>query len=254
MRYGPARLRVWAQVLRRLLANLLDRDRRRNLVWQLGLYDQLPRYECPCCGYEGLLDHFHGPLYYNLQCPKCWSNSRQRLMALALRGGFLEVGGRDVLHFSPDRPVAALLRARRPASYRCADLDATLADIVLDIESIDLPDASVDLVVASHVLEHVDDRAALREIHRILRPGGEAILLVPIVEGWPHTFEADTIDGEVERLRYFGWPDHRRYYGADFRDRIRSSGFDLVEFYAHAYDCGRYALVPGERIFKALRN
>jgi SAM-dependent methyltransferase len=57
-------------------------------------------------------------------------------------------------------------------------------DFVL-LESAQLPhaDATFDLVVSNHVLEHVghavEQRAYLREIHRVLKPGGWAYIAIP---------------------------------------------------------------------------
>jgi len=67
------------------------------------MYGAAPEYDCPCCSYHGLFDHFGGPLYHNLQCPRCGSHARQRLFALAMRDGFVSFHGRHVIHFAPDR-------------------------------------------------------------------------------------------------------------------------------------------------------
>jgi len=81
------------------------------------------------------------------------------------------------------------------------------------------------------VLEHVpDDRKAMRELRRVLKPEGWAILLVPITEH--ATYEDPTITDPRERLRAFGQEDHVRRYGRDYPDRLREAGFDVEEIAA----------------------
>jgi ubiquinone/menaquinone biosynthesis C-methylase UbiE len=95
----------------------------------------------------------------------------------------------------------------------------------VDVTDIDFPDASFDAIFCNHVLEHVpDDRLALREIRRVLRPGGWASLLVPDVDR-PVTDEDPTVTDPHERLRRFGQRDHVRRYGYDYVDRLREAGF-----------------------------
>jgi SAM-dependent methyltransferase len=136
----------------------------------------------------------------------------------------------------------------QPGRYVTADLAPGRADIVLSIEDITLSD-QFDVVIANHILEHVNDRVALRELYKALNPGGLAIMMVPIVEGWASTYENSEVKTEAERLRHFGQEDHVRLYGRDFRDRIREAGFDLQEFTATPSNCLDMGLMPGETIF-----
>jgi SAM-dependent methyltransferase len=97
---------------------------------------------------------------------------------------------------------------------------------VVDLQRLDLPDAEFDWVVCSHVLEHIhDDRAAMREMHRVLRSGGSLVLQVPMFG--EHTVEDPTITDPAERLARFGQQDHVRMYGRDVLDRLRAAGFDV---------------------------
>jgi SAM-dependent methyltransferase len=97
----------------------------------------------------------------------------------------------------------------------------------MDITDIRFPDASFDVVYCSHVLEHVDDdRAAMRELRRVLRPDGWAILLVPITAAV--TYEDPTIVEPAARVAAFGQEDHVRRYGPDYVDRLREAGFDVA--------------------------
>jgi len=163
-----------------------------------------------------------------------------------------EVPNRDlgnVLHFAPEPALARVLKGHA-TQYTSADIRAGTGELVLDLERLDLPSASVDTVVCSHVLEHVNDEAALAEIFRVLSPGGLAVLLVPIVEGWDHTYENASVTAG-ERALHFGQSDHVRYYGVDFRKRVRRAGFKLSEFTAEEPDVSRYGLGRGEKVFVA---
>ena len=175
------------------------------------------------------------------------------MMALWVDANAGVVDGARILHFAPEPFLEALFR-NRSRDYRSADLDPEAADTVLNIENIDLPDASVDVVVCSHVLEHVDDIKALREIYRILAIGGRALLMFPIVEGWERTYENPSYISPADRTTYFGQFDHVRMYGRDVRDRITDIGFGLTEFTAEEPNVARYGLLRGEKVFVATKG
>jgi SAM-dependent methyltransferase len=127
-----------------------------------------------------------------------------------------------MLHFAPE-PCLRDLLTRVAHPYVRADLDPSRGDVVLDLTRIDLPDASVDSLLCSHVLEHVDDDLrAMREIRRVLKPGGWALILVPLFAD--ATWEDPSITRPEDRLRHFGQHDHVRAYGPDVVDRLRSQG------------------------------
>ena len=113
----------------------------------------------------------------------------------------------------------------RAADYTTADLESPLAELHFDVLQIPLPDASYDVLICNHLLEHVaDDRRALGEFYRILRPGGWGILLSPVDRSRAATFEDDSITDPAERTRIFGQYDHRRIYGRDYGGRLREAG------------------------------
>jgi hypothetical protein len=104
------------------------------------------------------------------------------------------------------------------------------------------------------VLEHLDDRKALREIRRILADDGLAILTVPLIEGWDRTYEDPAITDPGARELHFGQDDHVRYYGKDFRDRLREAGLVFEEVTAQPADVLRYGLLRGEKVFICRRG
>ena len=205
---------------------------------------------CNVCGYRGRFQAAGKPRRIDARCPQCGSAERYRLLTLWLDrdGGFLKSA--NVLHFAPEAGLAAMLKTR-VGRYESADIAPGKADRVLNIEAIAASDSSYDCVVCSHVLEHVDDKKALSEIYRVLKPGGVALIMLPVIEGWATTYENPAVTSPEDRKRHYGQSDHVRYYGADVRDRIRSAGFALAEFTAQGPDVLTYALQRGEKVFIA---
>lgn len=212
-----------------------------------GTFGEHPR-ECPLCGWRGRFLNFGTPARFDVVCPRCRSHPRQRLLKLVQDREGLLPSGAEILHFAPESALRPMIEAAAPSRYVTADLKGGL-DLKLNIERIDLPDASFDVVICSHVLEHVDDRAALSELYRILKPSGRAVLMVPIIEGSDRTYENSSITSWHERKLHFGGGTHIRFYGRDFRDRIKAAQFALREFCADDYEPIRFGLVRGERVF-----
>ena len=114
-----------------------------------------------------------------------------------------------------------------PRTYIKADLFPNNKSIQKhDITNLCFSDQLFDVVIANHVLEHVqNDLAAMSEIFRVLKPGGLAILQTPYSETIPFTIEDPAINSEKERLEVYGQEDHVRLYGRDFFDRLTNAGF-----------------------------
>ena len=209
-----------------------------------GSRPQYPR-TCPICSYRGWFTYYGQPLRVDARCPTCGSLERHRLFWLWYQRHRLQ---EPILHFAPE-PVLRDRLGQSHAGYRTADLFMAGVDVKLDIEKIDLSPASVQTVLCNHVLEHVDDAKALAELFRILAPGGLLVCSVPIVEGWEVTYEVAAITGPDERSMHYGQADHVRYYGRDFRDRVRAAGFELGEFTAEGPDVVTYGLMRGDKQF-----
>ena len=140
--------------------------------------------------------------------------------------------GLRVLHVGPnERERAWIARELQPSTYHVVDIEPHAGvTLVTDVsESLPLPDASVDLAVAWHVLEHIPrDRAAIAQIHRVLRPGGTFVVSVPIhPPGRERTFE-DPATPPSERERVYGFDEHVRSCGLDYVARLVEAGFDIV--------------------------
>jgi SAM-dependent methyltransferase len=135
--------------------------------------------------------------------------------------------GARVLHVAPEPGLARRLRAL-DIDYLSVDLDSPHAMKRCDITAIPEPDGAFDVVICNHVLEHIpDDRQAMRELRRVLRPGGLAVLQHPVYDR-PDTYEDFSVVDPAERLRVFGQEDHVRIYGWDMLDRLRAAGFEDI--------------------------
>jgi len=166
------------------------------------------------------------------QCPCCGASDRERLYALYLKQlpQFAGNGRLRLLHFAPEGALSKLILDLASVDYRTADLSSAGVDDVVDITHMGCyPDAAFDAFICSHVLEHVDDdKAALHELRRILRPGGWGILMVPIMTHLDTTVEDPTATSEADRWRLYGQGDHVRLYAKrDFLQRVGSVGFQV---------------------------
>jgi SAM-dependent methyltransferase len=131
-----------------------------------------------------------------------------------------------MLHVAPEYQLSRLFQEADCIDYLSADLSSPTAMVRMDITDIQYPDASFDVIYCSHVLEHVsDDQRAMRELHRVLQPGGWAILQVPISAD--ATFEDPTVTSPEAREELFGQDDHLRRYGPDYVDRLAAVGFSV---------------------------
>lgn len=135
-----------------------------------------------------------------------------------------------LLHIAPEPPLMKHFRKSYGSSkdYITADLESPLADQHFDVQNIPLPSDSIDVIICNHLLEHVEnDRLAMQELHRVMKPGGWGIFLVPEDRERETTFEDDSIVDAKERTRLFGQYDHRRIYGRDYDARLREAGFEV---------------------------
>jgi SAM-dependent methyltransferase len=187
---------------------------------------------CPICEhhFSMFLEAGFREKRIDAKCPVCGSIERHRLAwhFLTQKLSLLDGEPKRILHFAPENSLQQRFRQIQNLQYVTADLDNPYITVKIDITAIGFASSSFDGIYCSHVLEHVpDDAAALREMKRLLKPGGWAVLQVPI-KG-ETTSEDLTITDPQERLRLYGQEDHVRWYGNDFIDRVKAAGFEAEE-------------------------
>lgn len=171
------------------------------------------KFECPICDYRGpFMDKAtHNGIRRHARCPNCAALERHRLQFLVLREVFREkeTAHLRMLHVAPEAFFREFF-SQRFGRYETADLKMKSVDHIVDLQHLPFEDNTYDFVYASHVLEHVpDDRKAISEIRRILRPNGMAMLPVPI-------YSEKTVEFSVPDPHEFG---HVRAPGLDYFDR-----------------------------------
>lgn len=178
------------------------------------------------------------------QCPRCGSLERHRLLWLYLKEKTSLSSDRlRVLHIAPEPCFARALTRMSNLEHITADLHSPTVSIRFDVTDIPYPDGYFDVILCNHVLEHVeDDAAAMHELRRVCRPGGWAILQVPINPELDETFEDPSVVTPIDRMRAFGQHDHVRSYGRDYPVRLRQAGWQV-----HAEP---YAAELGEQVIQ----
>jgi SAM-dependent methyltransferase len=210
------------------------------------------RHRCNVCGWQGAGFYPNtGPGYHEsgVTCPGCSSLDRHRsLLALLVGRTDLFTPGQRVVEVAPMRGFEALLRAQPGLDYTSFDLERHAMEYG-DITAMHYATGSVDWFLCFHVLEHIPDAAAaLGEVRRVLRPGGTAVLQVPV-------------DWDAAETREYDAPDprdvgHVRRYGRDFPDILTRAGFEVRSLSvadslpAEVIEC--YGLSP-EPVFLATR-
>ena len=184
---------------------------------------------CPCC--NGRFRAFRtagvGTKREGALCPGCGSWERHRLLwlFLAARTSFFSEQ-LELLHVAPEPVLQQRFRALPNVSYTSIDLRSPLADLPMDVTELLFADGYFDAVICVHVLDHVsDDRKAMQELHRVLRPGGLAIVMCPTKR--ESTIEDPCVVSAQDRERIYGHRDRVRVYGPDLGDRLAAAGFDV---------------------------
>ena len=163
-------------------------------------------------------------------CPCCLAHDRERHLFLYLNesGLLARLPSMSVIHFAPETRLASKIRDQQPLRYIACDLAPSSAQITrADLQCMPFESQTFDLLIANHVLEHVDDAsAALAEIHRVLRVGGHAILQTPFSADLEQTWEDPGIITPQARLQAYGQSDHARLFGRDIFAMIVSAGLE----------------------------
>ncbi len=246
----------------------------RRLIFKRLLYFGF-RYKCPLCNSHlrkflpyGLdlpvltENHIIGAGYrQNALCPVCGSLDRERLVYIYLRRKTnIFCQSVKLLHIAPEPMLQSMLQTHSHIRYFTADLYSDAVTTQMDITNIPCSSNSLDVIICNHVLEHIaDDRMAMSELFRILRPSGWAILQVPISIVLETTYEDFSITAASEREKAFGQADHVRIYGKDFTQKLEQVGFvsNVFDWRIEKRHFGgptnRFALVKNESLYLAVK-
>ena len=231
----------YRQIIKLFIPNFLLDLRRLSL----GLRNKFTAI-CPVCNFEGIFGSSGMPIRVGSLCPRCGSLERHRLFYMKV---FAHARNGKTLHFAPEKCLEGKFR-EVSEDYQTADL-FSFADLMLDIENIDAPENTYDNVICNHVLEHVSDLKALKEIRRILNKSGNLIISVPQELNISETIEYPEFQTPIQREKYYRQHDHLRLYGSDFVDRVQNQGFKLIEeFRATFEEHIENRLLLSDRIYK----
>lgn len=190
-------------------------------------------FTCPICR-----GHFRKFLSYgdkqkrpDVLCPRCRSLERHRLLWMFLNDKTnIFKDNLKILHFAPEPVFQKIFRSVSNIDYVTTDLSSRLADVKMDITNTSFKDNSFDVILCIHVLEHVlKDQDAMRELFRILKYGGWAIIQSPIDVNYEKTFEDFNVISPEDRKCIFGHREHVRIYGCDYKMRLENAGFIVKE-------------------------
>ena len=218
--------------------------------------------ECPVCNatFSSFLPYGRINARPNALCPNCLSLERHRLIWLYLQEttDFFK-RKLHVLHIAPEACYIKRFEKIHGDQYITADIESPLAKVKMDIHQIPFEANTFDVVLCNHVLEHVrDDIQAMKEIHRVLKPGGFSIQQIPFFRPIPDvTFEDNTVIDPREREKIFGQDDHVRKYGHDYPKRMEQAGLKAIadEFVNDLPEetRKRFGVVKGETIYKGVK-
>ncbi len=191
----------------------------------------LPSRRCPCCGWTGFRFRSFAVVEYlrrDAICPRCGAFERHRALASFYRRFFDAFGRRPgrLIHLAPEpclKPTLAAVCDR----YETSSLDdRSDVDHHLDLNGLSLPDRSCDVLAMNHVLDCLpDDSTAIREMFRVLRPGGAVLAVV--------TYQPDGATREMPvasntRYRVYGPGDLQRRF-APFRVTVDDAARGMDE-------------------------
>ena len=204
----------------------------------------------------------------NAQCYSCGSLERHRLIWKYINEKtnlFKNNEKIKLLHFAPEKCFFNVFVKNQSIDYFPCDImpekysnDKNIKIIKADITNLPFDVNFFDFILCSHVLEHVvDDKKAMSELYRVLKVGKMGIFQVPIDYNREVTYEDYSITDPGDREKAFGQSDHVRYYGQDYKVRLKNAGFNvLVDDYINLFtteELFKFGLLPSQLIYVCIK-
>ncbi len=227
------------------------------------------RYHCKLCGYSSrdMQEIGHSPQVLlsldvvgaGLRKTKCWAcgaTERERLIYIYLRDymHLFDSANKEILHIAPEPNLYKFLSTSKH-NYICGDIcvdnfPSSYNIKAVNILNLNIEDNRFDLIICNHVFEHIEeDCKAMKELYRVLKPGGIAVLQVPISMKLKNTYEDSSADTPEKRLAVFGQRDHVRIYGMDYTKRLSEAGFRVEIINIDVQKYSEYYINPKEALF-----
>lgn len=194
------------------------------------------KVECPVCekSFSKFLSYGSEVAHReNVLCPYDLTLERHRLMWIYLKehSNFFSSVNLEVLHIAPEQCFHKKFKQQKNLNYITGDLVSPIADLHFDLHNIPLEDNRFDVIFCNHVLEHVDDAMqCMKELHRVMKPGGWGIMQVPQDITRSVTYEDPSITSPEDREKHFWQKDHVRLFGMDYPEWLTKAGFKVEVF------------------------
>ena len=264
--------------MKKLLKSIIPFELRQTLrkPWQeiLAIWFFGNDYCCPICG-KSFRKLFDGGIKSefaeknnitgfgfrkNHTCPYCQSSHRDRLVFLFLKNETKIFSEQiSLLHIAPEYPLMNVFRKFKNINYIAGDkfesgYEYSKYVVSLDITATNFSDNKFDFIICNHVLEHIpNETLAIKEIYRILKPNGIAILQVPISHNLSETLENTSITNPSEREKIYGQSDHCRLYAKDYKNKLEKSGFKVELYNTSEKEILLYCLDNKEELYVAIK-
>lgn len=193
----------------------------------------------------------------NVLCPYDLTLERHRLMWLYLKNETdFFTAKKKVLHIAPEQCFHSTFKKQKNLDYLTGDLESPIADMHFDLHNVPLESNQFDVIFCNHVLEHVEDaNRCMKELYRMMKPGGWGIFQVPQDFNLEVTLEDPSITDPKEREKVFWQKDHVRLFGKDYPKWLERAGFNVTVFDPQQHfsveEIEKYRLMPKELLYIA---